>query len=130
MHRPRLLVAAARHFAQNYLRHLHCPASLRSEQPAKILTGLTEGEARLEVLRGQGSPAYKPAAHVQFLGALIAEHERGHAIKPPRPKRPLKPITGGTRYFEPATPETEADAIADMGLKPAPPPFRRRRWTP
>lgn len=76
LHRPRLLVRAARHGLADYRRDrdLRRLVGLTPQAGARqTLTRLMQEEARIEATRRAGCASYSPARHVDVLIALIAE---------------------------------------------------------
>lgn len=76
LHRPRLLIRAARFGLVDYNRDRDLRRLMRlpaTPSPAKALDGLIATEAELEVTRASGSAGYSIARHVEVLIALMAE---------------------------------------------------------
>jgi len=76
LHRPRLLIRAARHGSMEYNRNRDLRRLLRSDPlpaPARAVHRLMDLEADLEVTRQQGDNAYSPSKHVAILSALMGE---------------------------------------------------------
>lgn len=74
--RPQTLIRTARIGAQLYRRERDLAAALpgiAKNAAAAIVAQLQTAERHCETLRRGGSPAYKPARHVQVLAALLAE---------------------------------------------------------
>lgn len=77
LRRPRLLMRAARHGAEEYRRAQHLPRLLEGlvpPSPAAALAQLLELEAGLERRRAAAEAGYRYAAHVSVLIALLGEH--------------------------------------------------------
>ena len=103
--RPKLLVDTARIGARHYRRDRDLSGALPgvdlrglARSGEYLLAQLGEAEWSCEMLRREGSPAYRPGRHVQALSALIAEADRqaGHEsrLTPPRkPRRRGRPQT-------------------------------------
>ncbi len=76
LHRPRLLIRAARFGLVDYNRDRDLRRLMRlptTPSPAKALDGLIATEAELENTRAAGSAGYSIARHVEILIALMAE---------------------------------------------------------
>ena len=78
--RPKLLVETARIGERHYRRNRDLSGAIPKVDPRwmtesreHILARLGEAEWSCEMLRREGSPAYRPGRHVQVLSALIAE---------------------------------------------------------
>lgn len=74
--RPRLLARAAGRVARQYARARDLPGALPGQTglgPGEIRARLAAAEAGWERARRTGAPGYRPARHVQVLGALLAE---------------------------------------------------------
>lgn len=72
--RPKTLIRTARIGARLYQRERDLAAALPDTGTATaIVARLQAAERHCESLRRDGSPAYKPARHVQVLAALLAE---------------------------------------------------------
>lgn len=86
--RPRLLIEAARIGARLYRRERDLAAAVPGLAGApleRIVARLGEAERDCEALRRAQAPAYRPAAHVQVLSALLAEAERAARARNRRP---------------------------------------------
>lgn len=76
MHRPALLMRAARIGAEDYKRPVHLARLLgfgRLPGPVESLMRLMESEAALEEQRGAGMASYSVADHVDVLIAMVGE---------------------------------------------------------
>jgi plasmid stability protein len=76
LHRPRLLIRAARHGLQDYNRNNDLRRILRAERvpgPQAVLPRLIDMEAEQETIRQAGDAAYSVARHVELLIAVMAE---------------------------------------------------------
>lgn len=76
LHRPALLIRAARLGQEHYLRRRDLARILRTARlpgPGAAVIALMEREAELDERRRQGSGAYNCGAHVEVLVALMAE---------------------------------------------------------
>ncbi|UWR20854.1 DUF6477 family protein [Sulfitobacter sp. S190] len=76
MHRPRLLMRAARIGAQDYRRTAHLPRLLGYgvlPRPAAALMKLIGIEAQLETERAEGDASYSLTRHVDVLIAIVGE---------------------------------------------------------
>lgn len=76
LHRPKLLIRAARHGATEYNRKRDLRRLLRSDPlpaPLRAVTRLIDLEADLEATRQTGDNAYSISRHVDVLIALMGE---------------------------------------------------------
>ncbi len=76
LHRPRLLIRAARFGQQEYNRDRDLKRVMRTTTvptPARAVSRLIEQEADLEETRQSGEATYSVARHVDVLIALMAE---------------------------------------------------------
>lgn len=76
LHRPRLLIRAARHGVQDYNRNRDLTRLLRTGSaptPTRAVNSLINEEARLEDTRKTGDASYSVSRHVEILIALMAE---------------------------------------------------------
>ncbi|MDA5094837.1 DUF6477 family protein [Aliiroseovarius sp. KMU-50] len=76
LHRPRLLIRAARFGLVDYNRDRDLKRLMKSSStpaPARAVDRLVEQEARLEEHRQAGDAGYSVARHVDVLIALMAE---------------------------------------------------------
>ncbi len=76
LHRPRLLMQAARIGLQEYNRQRFLPRLLKSAAPpgpGAAIAALMQIEARLEARRATGDAGYSIARHVEVLIALMGE---------------------------------------------------------
>lgn len=76
LHRPALLVRAARIGQADYVRRRDLPRILRSSSlpaPGPAVMALVEREAELDERRRFGGSGYTAAAHIEVLAALMAE---------------------------------------------------------
>jgi len=96
--RPKLLLDTARIGARHYRRDRDLRGAIPGLDSRRLalsgghlLARLTDAEWSCEMLRREGSPAYRPGHHVQVLSALIAEAGRGQGCEssptPPRTQR-------------------------------------------
>lgn len=87
LRRPKLLIRAARAGLALYRPERDLPRVLRrtgaglTERPGAALDELLAAEDRLETRRRAGDAAYRAAAHVEVMTALLAE--AGRAVLPP-----------------------------------------------
>ncbi|MEP1767469.1 MAG: DUF6477 family protein [Sulfitobacter sp.] len=85
LHRPRLLMRAARIGAQEYSRNGHLPRLLgygALPRPAEALMRLIDIEAELERQRIGNEAAYRIVAHVDVLIAIVGEARALRAAHP------------------------------------------------
>lgn len=76
LHRPSLLIRAARHGLREYDRKKDLRRVLRGEeapQAGAVLSALAETEARYEETRKAGDASYSVSRHLEALIALMAE---------------------------------------------------------
>lgn len=76
LHRPSLLIRAARLGQEHYLRRRDLARILRSSRlpgPGAAVVALMEREAELDERRREGTATYTCEAHVAVLTALMAE---------------------------------------------------------
>lgn len=76
LHRPRLLIRAARFGLQDYNRDRDQKRVLRTStvlSPQQAVNGLMQQEAQLEETRQNGDATYSITRHVDVLIALMAE---------------------------------------------------------
>ncbi|MBM7068485.1 DUF6477 family protein [Actibacterium sp. 188UL27-1] len=76
MHRPRLLLCAARHGLVDYQRNQHLKRVLKQTElpePGKAVPQLFQREAEIESLRVSGDATYSAVRHLDTLIALMAE---------------------------------------------------------
>lgn len=76
LHRPRLLIRAARHGMVEYNRNRDLKRVLRHDSvpgPQTALPRLMEAEAELEQVRRSGDASYSVVHHIQLLVALMSE---------------------------------------------------------
>ncbi len=76
MHRPRLLMRAARIGAEDYVREIHLPRALGSAPPSRnsaAILQLLEIEAQLNEQRLSEGSAYNMLSHVEVMIAIVAE---------------------------------------------------------
>lgn len=76
MHRPRLLLCAARYGLVDYQRNHHLKRVLRQSElpePGKAIGQLFTQEAEIETLRQTGDASYSAVRHLDTLIALMAE---------------------------------------------------------
>lgn len=85
LHRPRLLMRAARIGAQQYRREGHLPRLLGYgilPRHGQALLKLVEMETEVERLRVEQDPAYGLTRHVDLLIAIVAEAQALRATHP------------------------------------------------
>lgn len=88
LHRPRLLIRAARFGQEDYCRDRDLTRILRISRPPAPLNAvdrLIEQEQELEEIRTTGDAGYSPARHVEVLIALMAEARALLGLNGPRP---------------------------------------------
>ena len=76
IHRPRLLIRAARHGMQDYNRNRDLKRILKGESlpvPSSALRRLMDMEALCEDTRQRGDAGYSVSSHLEILIALMAE---------------------------------------------------------
>lgn len=76
LHRPRLLVSAAKHAAPEYRRERDLRRVLGPTMPqrrAAVVMALIQTEAQIEASRAAGDAAYNVHRHIVALGALMSE---------------------------------------------------------
>ncbi len=76
IHRPRLLIRAARFGLQDYNRNRDLKRIMKTPtllSPIRAVSGLMQEEARLEEIRKTGEATYSISRHVDVLIALMAE---------------------------------------------------------
>lgn len=76
LHRPRLLIRAARHGVTEYSRNRDLRRIFRAEtlpSPATAVPRLMELEAEMEGRRTDGTATYSAMRHIEVLIALMAE---------------------------------------------------------
>ena len=83
LHRPRLMIRAARIGAQDYRRQVHLPRLLGCHslpRPASAIVKLIEAEAVLEDQRRASDAAYSLLRHLDLLIALMGEARNLRAL--------------------------------------------------
>ncbi len=78
LHRPRLLIRAARFGLVDYNRNRDLRRLMQVQStpsPQKALDGLVAAEAELEEIRTTGDAAYSISHHVELLIALMGESQ-------------------------------------------------------
>ena len=86
LHRPRLMMRAARIGAEDYRRARHLPRLLgygSLPRPAAAVMKLVEMEAALEDLRAGSDASYDMVRHLDVLIALVAEARVLKAVRAP-----------------------------------------------
>ena len=84
LHRPRILMRAARIGAQDYRRAVHLPRLLGYgvlPRHAEALMRLVDVEADMETQRTTSDPCYSIARHVDVLIAIVGEARELRALK-------------------------------------------------
>lgn len=75
IHRPKILIQAARMCAKGYKRETMLPRLLGASS-ARVVELLREREEGLEIERHAGTGTYSAQQHVEVLSALIAESKK------------------------------------------------------
>lgn len=76
LHRPRLLIRAARFGLTDYRRERDLKRLIQTQvipAPARALKSLIEEEARVETIRKEGDATYSVSRHIELLVAMMAE---------------------------------------------------------
>ena len=84
LHRPRLLMRAARIGAQDYRRDTHLPRLLGYgvlPRHADALMRLIDAEQDLESQRAKSDPCYNVVSHVEIMIAIVGEARELRALK-------------------------------------------------